>query len=728
MANIPLKTIKFPELSNTYTIPEISSDLVTSGKAADAKKVGDELSKVKADLGAVDVDMTKFPSLDSGEVGEVLANNGGVISHYESVYNPSAWLGLNNTTFTVPEDATHLCLIGRDNTERATEITIVMHTSNGDVTKKLSDGDFVEISALSFSSKARNVYRSSSDRLGVVDRASRCLYYETEGVYPYVTNYESDETISLTDKYPIALAEGTTSVTITAQGTFSQEPLGSLFVRYVPALNWVEPLDKLINAKNLAKDRLLAKSYDFNGYALAYNAGAWLSPQDFPINAKDTWDYLAITVKNPSETAVNLTSLSIEFETDDETVSYGLSELVASDNGYVINATAGGSAVGVNSLPYLKKNNVAYYKSYGVSDGDLQWRKEDKTTLYEGLYLIPIPEGTKKIYMDWVPSTYNIGLNVWEKTTAFKWVDAKDYIPQYDSNKEISMLLIGHSHTQDFISYVPYILKNYFPEVSFKFYMAYVGGATLKTQYTRFQNKTAFSNFYYTENSQSWTKGGTKNIDDILTEYTFDVVCMPTYLTDHQASASQDIEYWDMCVDYIANNYAGDNPLKFIPLFQTTLRDNLSKYPMATQFSNTIDICKYILKNCVADDFIPMGMAVQMCVNNPTMATLGDYGYFSVDGNHTQEGLPGMMQGFMGVAWILEKLGIQKSIYGCKARMTTAIYQTLNIPGPNLGSGVLTGTEEQNLLGQKIALKAIKAGKKFFNEAVSDISYDGIDT
>ena len=62
MANIPFKSIMFPGLPNKYTVPEISNDLMTAGKAADAKAtgdalsaledaVGDELSDIKADLG-----------------------------------------------------------------------------------------------------------------------------------------------------------------------------------------------------------------------------------------------------------------------------------------------------------------------------------------------------------------------------------------------------------------------------------------------------------------------------------------------------------------------------------------------------------------------------------------------------------------------------------------------------------------------------------------------------
>lgn len=50
MANKPLKSVKFPGLGDTYTIPQVDTTLAVTGAAADAKKVGDELTELKADL------------------------------------------------------------------------------------------------------------------------------------------------------------------------------------------------------------------------------------------------------------------------------------------------------------------------------------------------------------------------------------------------------------------------------------------------------------------------------------------------------------------------------------------------------------------------------------------------------------------------------------------------------------------------------------------------------
>lgn len=50
MANVPLKSITFPGLPDKYTVPVVDNTLTTTGAAADAKKVGDELTDLKADL------------------------------------------------------------------------------------------------------------------------------------------------------------------------------------------------------------------------------------------------------------------------------------------------------------------------------------------------------------------------------------------------------------------------------------------------------------------------------------------------------------------------------------------------------------------------------------------------------------------------------------------------------------------------------------------------------
>lgn len=70
MANKPLKSIKFPELPDTYTVPEVDSTLTGSGKAADAKAVGDQLGDLKS---IVKQNETHIIAIESGTFSD---NNG----------------------------------------------------------------------------------------------------------------------------------------------------------------------------------------------------------------------------------------------------------------------------------------------------------------------------------------------------------------------------------------------------------------------------------------------------------------------------------------------------------------------------------------------------------------------------------------------------------------------------------------------------------------------------
>lgn len=53
MANIPLKTVKFPGLNDTYTVPQVDSTLAVTGAAADAKAAGDAISELNDSLDGI---------------------------------------------------------------------------------------------------------------------------------------------------------------------------------------------------------------------------------------------------------------------------------------------------------------------------------------------------------------------------------------------------------------------------------------------------------------------------------------------------------------------------------------------------------------------------------------------------------------------------------------------------------------------------------------------------
>ncbi len=275
-----------------------------------------------------------------------------------------------------------------------------------------------------------------------------------------------------------------------------------------------------------------------------------------------------------------------------------------------------------------------------------------------------------------------------------------------EGRKSFSILFVGNSLTQDGIAYLPYMLRNYYPEIDFKIYMWYVGGYTLEQQYDLFTNKGKATIFSVAENTGSWTNySKSKTMASVLSTYSFDIVCMQEYF--NYKAEYEDVTDWNDCRDYILSNYKGDNKLEFISLFHAPLRSKADEVFSMTEAGNAL-----ILQTAGATDMIPNGIAVYRALQTD-LKSLGDKGGLSPDGTHTQEGLPCLLQTYVTLCWVFDRLGIDKSVYGNPMRMTTDIYKKISVPGANLGTGVVTGTDEQYILAQEIAIKAYEEGKEF---------------
>ena len=79
-----------------------------------------------------------------------------------------------------------------------------------------------------------------------------------------------------------------------------------------------------------------------------------------------------------------------------------------------------------------------------------------------------------------------------------------------------------------------------------------------------------------------------------------------------------------------------------------------------------------------------------------------------------------MLEAYVTALWILDKLGIQMSVNNCSAVVDNSNYATINVPGPNLGTGVVVGTTAQVRLAQKVAIMAFKEGKYITNNNLTE--------
>ena len=283
------------------------------------------------------------------------------------------------------------------------------------------------------------------------------------------------------------------------------------------------------------------------------------------------------------------------------------------------------------------------------------------------------------------------------------------------SVREVSILFVGNSLTQDGLAYLPYLLTNFYPEINFHFFMWYNGGYTLAQQYAKFTNNQNCEIFSVAENTGSWTNG-TAKMADILASRKIDIVCLQEYFTYKESYTESDLSDWNNCRDYITSHYTGGNGLEFISLIHAPHRTSADPALDVDEcFSDLMAGNALILQKTIAEDAIPNGIAVYRALST-ALDSLGDQGHLSPDGTHTQEGLPCLLQTYTTLLWLFDKVAINKSVYGIPFKMTTEIYNTINVPGPNLGTGVIEGTDAQNLLAQEVAIKAYKEGKQFVIE------------
>ena len=96
MANKPLRSLQFPGLDDTYTIPQIDSTLAVAGDAADAKKTGDEIASLKEDITDLQAIVAPFDALVSYRKYDLVTKSG--VLYRFTANHSGAWSGTDVET------------------------------------------------------------------------------------------------------------------------------------------------------------------------------------------------------------------------------------------------------------------------------------------------------------------------------------------------------------------------------------------------------------------------------------------------------------------------------------------------------------------------------------------------------------------------------------------------------------------------------------------------------
>ena len=329
-------------------------------------------------------------------------------------------------------------------------------------------------------------------------------------------------------------------------------------------------------------------------------------------------------------------------------------------------------------------------------------------TKYGSKIIIPVPPNAVKLIVNSSPvKDKNYYL---PRVYSLENVEMDDYFTLdhfiQDEHKVLSLLFIGNSLTQDAVSYLPLLLREVCPDIEFNIYMWYCGGYTLKNQWENKINPEVDADceiFSICNTDISWVNGAIK-MSQVINHLRFDFVCLQEYFNYVESYSAADTIYFNNIVNHIA----GLVGFKFEVdcLFHAPKRgDNFESIYTMTKNGNIV-----ILKNTPAVDIFVPGCAIYEACKT-SLDALGDLGHLSPDGTHAQEGLPCLLEAYVMLLQILSKLGRPITIEGVTSVVDTSNYASINVPGPNLGTGVVVGTADDYKVAKQVAARS--TNKKF---------------
>ncbi len=279
----------------------------------------------------------------------------------------------------------------------------------------------------------------------------------------------------------------------------------------------------------------------------------------------------------------------------------------------------------------------------------------------------------------------------------------------FASKKEIKILFIGNSLTQDATMWLPYVLRNIGTGIKYTLINMYNGGYTLTQQWTKINGGQKFEIASVCDNANGWTNyNNSKTLDDMLSVCEFDYLVLQEYYNYKASAEDTDLSAFNNIVDYVMNRVS--HPFEVVTLIHAPKRDDAT-----TIYNRTVAGNQLILRETCATSLINIGTAIYEALDTD-LDSLGTQGHLSPDGTHAQEGLPCILETLNIVMWIYEKLGIAGGVVNFQFSPTpSSIYSSLNVAGAN--GSVIDGTTAQQQLATKVAADSYKKNMVIFMEA-----------
>jgi len=218
---------------------------------------------------------------------------------------------------------------------------------------------------------------------------------------------------------------------------------------------------------------------------------------------------------------------------------------------------------------------------------------------------------------------------------------------------------------------------------------------------------TTVGNWAPTDDTIRWTQENNVYLPDAITRESWDVISIQSYSND-------DPLYAPTFVEWLKNNSPSSFELAFL-MYQNFHSDYIDEDE------------RRVATAIVKDNPVTMLFAPYFCMKE-AMKYWQVSGVLSPsgDGTHLREGLPVMITGMHLMSVICKKIGLLTKVINNRLMMTSQIWNTLNIPGPNGRVDDTMNTNENYTKAQYCAVHGTRQAEAYFNSIINSAIEDYI--
>ena len=354
-------------------------------------------------------------------------------------------------------------------------------------------------------------------------------------------------------------------------------------------------------------------------------------------------------------------------------------------------------------------------------NGVVVWASEalvdvDETITCDGTF----DEIITNSYSSYVANPY---CTIVHKATAF----------EIGGQRELRVLAIGNSFSEDSIGYIPGIIKKICPNLKLTIGIAYMGGSPLAQHLAYFTGNTiTLDGKTYRTNDGEYQRvdvnSGTVEFSGL---YTFYKSVDGDAWTSAQASVQQflDNEDWDI-ITFQQNgaNVNSDWDTYYSPYIYALQKSLYGKISYPTRIgwvlvhgaygaNHAENLAKWeggaenaekVMAKTGCSILIPYGTAIQN-LRTTSLASLGDGAAHDLlaDTGHLQDGIGPLAASYTYILTIARAMGFPVGVIGDNTRPDASFLSQYNVPGQNIGTGVIGITADNCFLAQLAADKAV---------------------